>query len=94
MQGSRLARHPIVPRRVPAWTLACAALCLLAAAPKAHATDEECKRIMSGRIKICAEDCQRRALAATDIKDPNNNVLFFCIKKCALDMTMQRQVCQ
>ena len=69
-----------------------AALCLIGFSMPSRA-DEECKRIMSGQIKICAEDCQRKALAATDIKDPNNNILFLCIKKCAQDMTLQRQVC-
>ncbi len=74
--------------------LALAATCCLGLAAPAHAADEECKRLMSGRIKICAEDCQRRALAATDIKDPNNNILFGCIKKCAQDMALQMQVCR
>lgn len=60
----------------------------------ARAADEECKRLMSDRIQVCAEACRGRALAATDIKDPNNNILFGCIKKCAQDMALQRQVCQ
>ena len=49
---------------------------------------------MSERIKICAESCRQRALAATDVKDPNNNILFGCIKICAQNMALQMQVCQ
>ena len=49
---------------------------------------------MSERIKICAEDCRQKALAATDVKDPNNNILFGCIKICAQDMALQMQVCR
>ncbi|WP_158809159.1 hypothetical protein [Beijerinckia sp. L45] len=49
---------------------------------------------MSNHIKVCAEACRDRALAATDIKDPNNNILFGCIKICAQNMALQMQVCQ
>ncbi len=69
------------------------AVALLLSGP-AKAADEACKREMSQRIKICGEECRGRAVAATDIGDPNNNILFGCIKKCAQDMTLQRQVCQ
>jgi hypothetical protein len=59
----------------------------------AHAADETCKRQMSERINSCAEACRQRALAATEIKDPNNNILFGCIKICAQNMALQMQVC-
>ena len=85
-------------RLAPLFVMASCALAPLVLAPfltsRAWAADEECKRIMSGRIKVCADDCQRKALAATDIKDPNNNILFLCIKKCAQDLALQGQLCQ
>ena len=49
---------------------------------------------MAERIKVCAEDCRTRALAATKIEDPDNNVLFLCIKKCAQEMAMHGQMCR
>jgi hypothetical protein len=73
---------------------ALAAACLLALVTPIRAADEDCKQAMAGRIKICAEDCRNQALASTKIEDPNNNVLFLCIKRCARDMAMQMQVCR
>lgn len=75
-------------------TAAALFLALAASSEPARAADEACKQAMSEQIKTCAEACRTRALAATDIKDPNNNILFGCIKKCAQDMALQRQVCQ
>jgi hypothetical protein len=67
--------------------------CLAGALIPAQAADEACKRQMSDHIKVCAEACRDRALAATDVKDPNNNILFGCIKICAQNMALQMQVC-
>jgi hypothetical protein len=75
-----------------ALTLAFAGLVVVSS--QAHAVDDACKQAMSARIKVCAEDCRQRALTATDIKDPNNNILFGCIKICAQNMALQMQVCR
>ena len=48
---------------------------------------------MAARINVCAEDCRSQAIASTKIEDPNNNVLFLCIKRCAQEMAMQMHVC-
>lgn len=71
-----------------------AAAAILPAAVPAHAVDEACKHMMSERVTACAEACRRRALAATNIQDPNNNVLFGCIKICAQNMALQMEVCR
>ena len=72
---------------------ALAAACLLALTAPVRAADEDCKRAMAARINVCAEDCRSQALASTKIEDPNNNVLFLCIKRCAQEMAMQTHVC-
>jgi hypothetical protein len=77
-----------------AWRIVLVATWLCSTGSLARAADDECKRQMSDRIKICAEDCRQKALAATDVKDPNNNILFGCIKICAQNMALQMQVCR
>ncbi|MDR3462199.1 MAG: hypothetical protein P4L76_07785 [Beijerinckiaceae bacterium] len=70
------------------------AACLLALAAPIQAADDDCKAAMAERIKLCAEDCRTRALAATKLEDPDNNILFLCIKRCARDMAMHGQMCR
>ena len=60
----------------------------------ADARRDACKQAMNDRIQTCTKDCTARALAAVpDYKDTNNNVMFGCLKGCAVGQIMQMRAC-
>ena len=60
----------------------------------ADARRDACKAAMNDRIQRCTKNCTSRALAAVpEYKDTNNNVMFGCLKGCAIGQIMQMRAC-